>query len=769
MNNLPFLAYRSFLTPLNTIERFAKADYHTMCVFLAHTVNSRGTPYSAYPPVWKWFDRLDFTPFDQMIYDASKAMPNAELLCMIDLNSPVWLEHYMAFECCDSFNNLGKAVHNPFWRKAVKDYLQKFLRYADQQYGSRIQAYILACGATDEWYDYSLGTEDQHRRDAWREWCRKNRLPDPVDIPPISVRDHISHEDFLRDPAADRTALNYWKFCNESIADTILDFASVTRKTIRKSAQIGCFYGYILEKAGSNLVSCGHLDYERVLSSPDIDFLISPGTYSAARKIGGGSGFLIPHGTAAVRGKRLLHECDQRTHTYNAYLTPEITLRVNTAWPDEASTVAGLKREAALGLVNRTHLWWFDMWNDFYQGEAVMNTLRQIRHIWTACSGSPAKDITQIAMVVDPDSTYYLNQDHPDVPQINQGTRNRLNLIGAPFEVYSFNDIPMIKNFAQYRLVIFTSLFHLTPEKKKILKQLVLKDGRTVLWLGPAGVIDGEKYDPENIRRLTGIAPDAKEITACRQKNWQSVCCRDYQQISPAVLKELAAAAGVHLYTDREWPVYAEGSLLAVHSADGGLETIRVPKQSGTVTELFSGKTAEIRNGQFLYRFQKPDTALFDLSGRPKTVKPASAKAPQKAVSFLSKTWSFSADARSADLTRIPAKCQTFTLGKNHGIDLDVPAGKKGRSGDECMIYNEFELGKARELGFGAGADWWFEVYLNGKEIFSTLTGGNVSKQISAGNHSFSGKGRKGRNLLAVRVRRGNINWAFFMEEIFSK
>ena len=108
MKNLPFLAYRSFLTPLNTIERFAKADYHTMCVYPAHTVNSRGTPYSAYPPVWKWFDRLDFNPFDQMIRDFSQPMPNAKLICMIDLNSPVWLEHYMAFECCDSFNNLGK-------------------------------------------------------------------------------------------------------------------------------------------------------------------------------------------------------------------------------------------------------------------------------------------------------------------------------------------------------------------------------------------------------------------------------------------------------------------------------------------------------------------------------------------------------------------------------------------------------------------------------------------------------------------------------------
>ena len=768
MKKEPFLAYRSFQTSLNTLARFHKADYHTLCVFPAHTVNSRGTPYSVYPPVWRWFDRLDFTPFDQMVYDASKAMPDAELLCMIDLNSPVWLEHYMADECCDSFNNLGKAVHNPTWRQAVEKYLRDFLRYADQEYGDRIQAYVLACGATDEWYDYSIGSDDRHRRAAWREWCRKKGLPDPVDIPPISVREHISHEDFLCDPKTDRIALNYWKFCNESIADTILHFAAVTREIIRGRALTGCFYGYILEKTGGNLVSCGHLDYERVLDSPDIDFLISPGTYSSARKIGGGSGFLIPHGSAAVRRKRLLHECDQRTHTYNPYLTPEIMLKSDTAWPDEVSTVAGLKREAALGLIHRTHLWWFDMWNDFYQGEAVMNTLRRIRHIWTAYAGSNAKNVCQVAMIVDPDSTYYLNQDHPDVPQINLGTRNKLNLIGAPFDVYSFNDIPRIKDFASYRLVVFTSLFNLTPEKKKILKQFVFKDGRTVLWLGPAGVIDGEKYNLDNIQKLTGISHDVKDFTTCKQKNWHSVLCRNYQKITPAVLKQFAVSAGVHLYTDREWPVYAEGSLLAIHSGSGGEESIRVPKQSGFVTELFTGKKFAIKNGQIQYRFQKPDTVLFDFSARPKLSIEAD-DTIRKNVPFLSKSWKFSLDVQTDTFTRILQKCKTFILDENHGINLDIPADQKGSVGSECILYNEFELAKPMKLWFGAGADWWFQVFLNGKEIFSTYSSGNVHTSYNADNHHFTGMGIKGRNILTVKVKRGIHSWAFFMKESLLK
>ena len=72
--------------------------------------------------------------------------------------------------------------------------------------------------------------------------------------------------------------------------------------------------------------------------------------------------------------------------------------------------------------------------------------------------------------------------------------------------------------------------------------------------------------------------------------------------------------AGVRLVTRREWPVYAEGNLLAVHTAEGGREELRVPMKTGTATELFSGRRFRIEDGRFTCRFGKPDTALFALS-----------------------------------------------------------------------------------------------------------------------------------------------------------
>jgi hypothetical protein len=609
----PFLAYRSFYTPLNTLEKFGQIGYDTVCLFPAHTVNSRGTPYSQYPPTWLWFDVYDFTVVDKIIADVSRAWPGVRFLCMIDLNSPVWLEHMNWLSCSDTFNNLGKALHNPDWLAPTERYLRSFVEYCESRYADRILAYMPCCGATDEWYDYSQGTEDANRRAAWRKWRQAQGKPDPIDITPASVREHVSHDGFLRSPQKDEEAVAYWRFCNETVADAILHFARIIRSVVRRPVEVGCFYGYILEKTARTLVSCGHLEYEKVLDAPEIDFLIAPGTYQD-REMGGGSGFLIPNGTAAVRGKRLLHECDQRTHTYNSYLSPHINLRLKSAWPNEKASVAGLKREAALGLIKRTHLWWFDMWGDFYQGEKVMQTLARARELWSLHGGQPARDASQTAMIVDPESTYYVNQDDPRVRDMNLGTRNRLNRLGAPFEVFSFQDIPRCQDFDRFRLVVFTSAFVLTPEKIALLREHVLNRGRTVVWLYGPGIIQEGRLDPAFCETISGIPYDSTGVVCRDMGDWTSCYIHDYKELTVAVLKDLAAKAGVHLYCDEEFPVYAEGDLLAVHAATGDVVRLRLPAGVKRVTELFSGREEAVgADGCLDYACTTPDTMLFQL------------------------------------------------------------------------------------------------------------------------------------------------------------
>ena len=609
-NSSGFLAYRSFYTTMNTIEKFAQAGYDTVCVFPAHTLNSLGTPYSQYPPTWQWYDKIDFYPFDRMVEDTTRAMPDAKLLLMIDLNSPAWLEHNVLESVCDTFMNLGKAVHNPVWLEATENYLKSFVKYANEKYGDRIAAYIIACGSTDEWYDYSKGTDNSDRRRAWRKYQIGKGKPDPIDIPPESVRDHVTFDNFLRDPEIDGIAIDYWHFCNDSIADTIIRFANDVREIIKDNADIGCFYGYILEKT-SNLVSCGHLAYERVFDCPNINFVISPGTY-VDRHIGGGSGFLVPNGTAEVRGKKLLHECDQRTHTYNPYIDSYKALK-SPHWETESETVAGIKREAALGMINRTNLWWFDMWGDFYKGERVMNTLRDVKKLWGNVTAEPKRNTSEVCMIVDTESTYYINQLDKKTSKMNLETRNKLSRLGAPYDVYTFSDIPLIKDFERYKLVIFTSLFEITSEKQKILKEYVLKDGRSILWLYAPGIVAEGKLSSDNCEKLSGIPYGADGIQKKKMEGFISYYIHNYDDLTPAVLKKTAKEAGVTINVEQEIPVYAEGNIIAIHTKEGGNITVTVDQKYSFAKELYTGNCQEIKNGKFVYEFSSPDTALFCL------------------------------------------------------------------------------------------------------------------------------------------------------------
>ena len=87
----PFFAYRSFWKEFDAMKRFARIGVNQFVVFPGNSTNSLGEPYCQYDPVWKWYDTYDFTPFDEQMNDVLRICPDAEILCMIDLNSPLWL------------------------------------------------------------------------------------------------------------------------------------------------------------------------------------------------------------------------------------------------------------------------------------------------------------------------------------------------------------------------------------------------------------------------------------------------------------------------------------------------------------------------------------------------------------------------------------------------------------------------------------------------------------------------------------------------------
>ncbi|MCF6285970.1 MAG: hypothetical protein L3K26_12355 [Candidatus Hydrogenedentes bacterium] len=605
-------AYRSFWPEFGAMKQFQEAGVDTYCIFAAHTNNSLGLPYSQYPPVWRWFDKYDFDSLNRQFDDVLNINPNAAFICMIDLNSPDWLHRQLLhrnYEKVESYSMLSSACATPAWIKATLAYLEATIKHMEARYGDRIKAYQLACGATDEWLDMQQGSAGRAKTKAWKAWLKKHGKED-VPIPSFQRLDQASFDDLVRDPATEKDVVDYAHFTGDLIADAALVFAGRTRELIPKQRQIGMFFGYIMELARKRLVWAGHLEYERLFSSPSIDYFAGPGTYTD-RKMGGGSGFMVPNGTITMNGKAFLQEIDHRTPTYNRKLDDFVTINYIEQWKNQPATNAGLKREFSLAIINNASLWCFDMFGGVFKTSESMNVIAQSKKLWAQYTSTLFKSRAEVALVVDPQSARYINDSNPQISHIYQGTRNKLNRLGAPYEVFSFNDLPKV-DLTSYKLIIFPGLFQVTSEKMAILKKHVFNKDRTVFFVYAPGICNEDSLDTDRVKALTGTAFNTPGISKVQRDTWVSVYAPDYETVTPQVLKQVATEAGVTVYCPDEIPVYANERLVAIHMKKGGEKTITLPGAVHQVKELYTGKVIPVVNQTFSYHFSSPDTVLFE-------------------------------------------------------------------------------------------------------------------------------------------------------------
>ena len=173
----PLFAYRSFWKELHTVKRFYDAGVREFCIFPSNTTNTLGQPYGQYPPNWLYFDAYEFEHVDRQINDILSVAPEAELLCMVDLNSPNWLVRQIMGALCDSTLGVTDALTTERWRQETLKYMRAVLTHIETAFPGRVKAYILAGGMTDEWMDYSRGREVAAKREAFLDWCGRNGYP----------------------------------------------------------------------------------------------------------------------------------------------------------------------------------------------------------------------------------------------------------------------------------------------------------------------------------------------------------------------------------------------------------------------------------------------------------------------------------------------------------------------------------------------------------------------------------------------------------------
>jgi len=594
-----YIAYRSFWPELEMTATFGEMGIDTRCFFAANTINSMGFEYCKYPPIWLGIGRYDFEAYDQQVKDLVTANPNVRFLCMIDLNTPPWLTRKLAV---DSFDAISHAASDPKWLEYTTTWLEDFIAYSEEHYGDRIDAYILSGGGTSEWYEYDRGRSSRVKSTAWRAWSAAEGLDLGPDVPGESTLREAAHDNVIYDPATEMDKIQYWRFHNHIVAEAILHFAKTARSLLDDRKEVGVFYGYYLV-SDQKLVSFGHLDYERVFASPDIDFFISPGTYND-RATGGGSGPQLVRGTVQRYGKRYLHEIDHRTHV----------LPQGNQWKTQQEDEAGLTREAAFAVVNDASYWWFDMLGGWYEAEPTRDLIRRLHAFALRHIDRPSTSVAETLLVADPQSAVYVNDKAPHAAAMTRKFRERLSKTGAPFDLYSFNDLAVI-DLSPYKVICLPATLLISPERAALLREKVLNNNRTIIWNYAPGISDGESLDTNRVKAWTGTDYGIKGPTTVAMDGWTSIYSWEYGTMSPEALRAIQQAAGVHLYVDETTPVYANDRLLVIHSKTGGPKQITLPRPARRITNALTGERIAENTATFTHPFETPDTLVFELDG----------------------------------------------------------------------------------------------------------------------------------------------------------
>jgi len=599
-----FFAYRSFWPETAAMRAFGNAGIDLYAVMPSNSFNTLGEPYCKFPPFWVWDETYLWNVVDEQFDLVINQNPRAKFICMIDINSPLWLARRLDRKYGlggDSYHEPSNSLCIKEWRELTEKMLVAYVKHMEERYGDRVVSYMIAGGGTSEWYCCSKGHACEQKEEAWARWLKEKNLPG-WDLPSRKRIRNPAFEKLYFDPATQRDVIEYARFTEELISQGMERFSKIARDIVGEKKQIGAFCGFI------PMQFSGKLDNRMTYNSKTVNFIGSPGGYST-RDLGLGGGTGSPIVSLKLRGKHWFQEIDHRTHTYNPDLTPYVKIggiHEHGGARDQADTNAILKREFSLAAVLQNSLWCFDMWGGVFSTPETMALVKKAHEIWLAHKDDNIPTSAEIAMVIDPQSGMYVNYLH------TFAVRKELSRMGAPYEEIFFDDIANV-DFSKYKLVVFPHSFEITPAKKKILEDRVFKNGKTVITMLPFGACDGETIDTKRVERLTGFPYAKKGIFEKQMDGWKSVYAPKCG-ISPDRYRKLAKEAGVHIYVDENVPVYANEKLVAVHVKDGGKKTISLPCKAKKIVELFTGKTVAENADKFEYDFASPDTALFEIS-----------------------------------------------------------------------------------------------------------------------------------------------------------
>lgn len=619
-------AFRSFRpTPAN-VSQFYRSGLRLFQMQCSGLRNTWNLPYSNYGPAWIGDHTYDFSVVDRQMEMFMKFAPEGYFMLMVQLDMPEWWRKENGCTC-DSFYQLGEAVLEEKWIEDACDYLQAIIQYAEEKYGDRIFGYSFSAGKATEWFS-SWCDEISDRKAA--DYRMKTGDPNAL-IPTAEQIRSIGLPSLRGD---DSPVYKYQKYCADLTPNLILRFARATQEVLAHQKIVGLFFGYAnLPPQWQNQAATN--GYEKVWASDDIDMLFAPAAYTC-RELGDAASYQYTVDSVGVNNKLYLHEIDH--HTYLSKYPSENFVIMDTIYETEEETITVLRRELCAAAAKGGSLWWFDMQGGWYASPGLEEEIRHEMEILKKLYELPHCSVSEIAVFVDPMSYHRMPDEGCMTVDCVRNNRNSLHHCGAPFDYFNLNDITRI-NLRQYKMCVFLNAVEMSDAVKAVVAEKM--QDITKVWLyapnwatgGTAEVCsvrlretdhsEGKVLYGEDVFGFTDsvyplyavddrdaeiLAYYTDDTPACARKNKDVYI--PVGNVPSALWRDIARAAGVHIYSDTPGALYADSRFVARQTMLETDITIHMPFDC-TVEELFDGGTYKTEQKTLRYHAEKGKTKLF--------------------------------------------------------------------------------------------------------------------------------------------------------------
>ena len=482
----PPLSFKSFRPNPRNISEFYQAGVRLYSVLSSGIISALGVPYSHFGESWVGDGEYDFEPVDRQLDMFIENAPDGYFAPMFQLDTRRWYIEKRGVP--NSFTHLSQIAGDEDYRSAAAGYLKAVVSHCEEKYGDRIYGYFLLGGTTTEWFS-DLDYEAPHpiKEAAYRRYTGDDnaRLP---------TREQLERTggNFLE--PSELNVYDARRFHAELISDLILYFAHELKVTVNYQKLVGLYYGYLFELGTPRLHNAGHLDYERVFLSPDIDMISSPSSYGY-RSQTDPSGFMVTQTTLYAHDKLYFLEFDHRTHTIPDRLCEPIVnengnlLYDSRLFPgadskckNDAESVNLMYRDFLLCQANGTAMWWFDMFDGWFRSERMMYAVKHMLELERQLRGADKSSAAEVAVFAEGESMYHVRKSSPIASRTLCGLRRVLAATGVPYDVYSIADVslPEVKG---YKLYIFVNQYDISDETKRYIDENCRLPGKTVCWL----------------------------------------------------------------------------------------------------------------------------------------------------------------------------------------------------------------------------------------------------------------------------------------------